>query len=170
MKTHFKKGAKVRVREDLQVGKEYGGVLFDNVREQFAGEKAEVRRVYIEPHMPIVYGLTNFVEWVFPAEMLEPVEEPITGDLSFEEIFGGIKKELTFPREMLVRDSENESWHRDTIIGYCRGLKFPFLTYGISDDNYYAYKIGKEIEQIPRKEQKAIKLLESKGYEVTKKI
>ncbi|MFW6272295.1 MAG: hypothetical protein ACOC2U_00760 [bacterium] len=94
--------------------------------------------------------------------------------ISFEEFLqleGKTSKSKTrsFPRLMLVSDDISKpiiEWEKVEVIGYLgESVIYPYITYGVSGGEYFGYKYAVEIDE---KEQEAIKLLESKGYKITK--
>jgi hypothetical protein len=78
------------------------------------------------------------------------------------------KKELTFPRDMMVSDDEDacceDDWHVKTILGYCEELEFPWLYEGHAEDEFYAYKFAKEIDERQDITQKQIE--KNLGYKI----
>ena len=65
----FKVGEKVRVREDLEVGKDYGGQRFTEDMNKYKGEIATIS--YINEFYKLYIGNPC---WYWTDEMLEPVE------------------------------------------------------------------------------------------------
>ena len=69
----YKVGDKVRVREDLEVGKKYGRQVFVDSMKRYRGEVTEVVSAWNDG-----YHLKEDDEnWEWTDEMLEPIEDPI---------------------------------------------------------------------------------------------
>ena len=69
----FQVGDKVRVREDLEIDKQYGEEVFVESMVKFKGKTVEIDDVWGHG-----YNLKKDDEnWVFTDEMLEPIEDPL---------------------------------------------------------------------------------------------
>jgi hypothetical protein len=74
-------------------------------------------------------------------------------------------RELTFPRLMRVRDSDEEPWSEKFIAGYCEDLEFPFLNCEPNrSDNFFGYKLAEEIA--PRTDMTQEQIEKALGYRV----
>lgn len=70
----YKVGDKVRVRSDLKVSKEYGGMIFSDVMSQHCGETVTISQVSYDHYRIVEYGC------YWTDEMFEPVEEELTAE------------------------------------------------------------------------------------------
>jgi len=71
----YKIGDKVRIREDLEVGKIYGSVRFVEERGSYRGKETIVTSIFSENAKILYYELDRCGRWPWTPEMLEPVEE-----------------------------------------------------------------------------------------------
>ena len=88
--------------------------------------------------------------------------------ISFKEFLRLEGRAKSFPRVMLVSDDEDaplSQWEEVEVLGFAEGADFPWIVTGDGFGEYFGYRHAKEIDA---KEREAIKLLESKGYKVTK--
>lgn len=99
----FKVGDKARVREDLEVGKTYGGVYFGDFMEAYKGKIGTITECSNN-----YYRIDKRV-WQWSDEMLEPIQEEFT----FQEVIARIKPNETYEnindKHKLQSISMNES-------------------------------------------------------------
>lgn len=70
----FNVGDRVRIKEDLIGGLEYGGVYFSEYMEEYRGLEAVVFKIAYENN----YTLSVGRDWYWSDEMLEKAEETVT--------------------------------------------------------------------------------------------
>lgn len=153
----LKVGDKVKVREDLKCGEEYGKYTFSDAMDEFRGEIATIK--HIDEECDEIYRNYNLdidnLRFCWTEEMFEK-ENNNMQELTFKEVITNIKEDETWESENYIikcshRIISIETKNREVFngIAFCDNILFTLQRKQYSfEEAFKCFEKGREIESV----------------------
>jgi hypothetical protein len=125
----MKVGDKVKIREDLEVGKWYGNNSINSDMPKYFGKIGKIKE-----EAPFGYGFEiegcGVYNWT--EEMLIPLSQVEDQDKGY-------------PREMYVWDDWTLGKSKQTVLGHLEGEEYPYITKSEDEDKFVGYRYAEDV-------------------------